>query len=367
MNNQFEDFRFGGAPQAIEQELFDIADVEVSNRIVTICAINLRKDRGKFNPMSFKTTPDARLSIRSYVDLETGRTNGIPIAKNPDGTHKFKQIVIDGMQAYDLSNRAQAFEYYVVSRHFEIENSVNQKKAGTKARFYIEDAEKQARENIERDRITSEIKEWIRQMADSEMLSLARTVIEGVDDMSLIVVKDKLLKKVESDYKLMYDRKTNVIRTNSMKLLGRAQVLGLIRQEVNGFKGYDGVDIGGSQGAACDFLTANKQYAITLEARCREEEVGAEKKKKKKLEDAEKLKASLKAQSEAQSKNKKGPKKPEPTNTAKKPEEETDEGGEDLSLLGDQSPIKPIEDLVKEVTAGSSTPGEGFDINLFDK
>lgn len=343
--NQLEDFKFGTAPQALEQELFDLKDVEISNRVVTICAINLRKDRGKFNVLNYKTTPDARLSIRSYVDLETGRVNGLPIAKNPDGTYKFKQIVIDGMQAYDLSNKAQAIEYYVVSRHFEIEGSVNNKKAGARARFYIEDAEKQAKENIERDRITGEIKAWIREMADSEMLGLARTVIEGADDMSMIVVRDRLIKKVDTDYKLMYDRKTNVIRTVSMRLLSRAQVLGLISQEVSGFKGYDGTDLGGSQSAACDYLTANKQYSIMLEARCREAEVEVEKRKQKKVQQVEKLKKSLKEEQI--------PVKSEKGKTSKKGAEE--------------EKVVPIGELTKDVTEGSTAAGDGFDVNLFEE
>lgn len=351
--NQFE---FNQPSQALAQDLFDPSWVEVSPRVITICAINLRKDRARYNPLSYKTTPDARLQIRSYTDLETGRVNGLPIKKNPDGTYVFKQIVIDGMQSYDLSIKSQALEYYVVSRHYEIEGSVNQKKAGTKARFYIEDAEKQAEENLERSRIADEIKAWIRLMSDEEMLNLARTVIEGADDMSLIVVKDRLIKKVETDYKLMYDRKTNQIRTASIKLLSKAMVLGLVRQEVSGFKGYDGTDLGGAQGAATDYLTSNKQYAIMLEARCRESESELEKKKAKKIADAEKLKKALAEDSKKASKktSKKSSEKPE------NDEDDENQGNSQNTVQG-----KTITQLTEEVPQGSSVPGADLDMSLF--
>jgi len=354
--NQFE---FNQPSQALAQDLFDPSWVEVSPRVVTICAVNLRKDRAKYSPLNYKTTPDARLHIRSYTDLETGRTNGLPIAKNPDGTFRFKQIVIDGMQSYDLSIREQALEYYVVSRHYEIEGSVNQKRAGTRARFYIEDAEKQAKESLERDRISSEIKEWIRVMSDEEMLNLARTVIEGADDMSPVVVKSQLIKKVETDYKLMYDRKTNQIRTASIKLLSKAMVLGLVKQEVSGFKGYDGTDLGGAQGAATDYLTSNKQYAIMLEARCRESEGELEKKKAKKVAEAEKLKKSLEESSKKSAKKATDKKEPEKTANGENAKDEN-HGNTQNTVAG-----KTITELTAEVTQGSTTPGADLDISLF--
>ena len=219
----------------------------------------LRKGIIQLRPIldSDVTKRDTNLSFRAYKDKETETMRGIPIGQNPDGTYKFKQIIVRGTRFFNLELMQDAKEWDVIKDHETVKGSKHQ---NMRPLFYIFDPEQEANTNIGKFNRFQKVYDYINDLSGNNLRSFGRLFGINPDHASDSIIKSTLLDEAFKNPADMLEKMDNKEKTEVMIILERAISVGLIQETLEqGFLYKGGIQLGRNKNGVIESLINDKQ------------------------------------------------------------------------------------------------------------
>lgn len=248
---------FGGNAQVITQNLCDLtADNKKIKRTGSVTIKPMKETLHKVPSASFHCTRDPK----------TGIFYGDAIAQNPDGSYKFRRIVITGHKFYNLEIENDAREFYIM-QHAPFVKGSPCLAPGTQPMFYIEDPEVESDLKLKKAEVAVGLTQKILDMKESELKHWG--ILYGIDPMhnTPSMIKVQLLEQATINPVLMKERFENTERTILHTLVKRAIRVGAITSSLDkGFLWQNGIPMGFNEIACVDKLMIEKDFAINVES-----------------------------------------------------------------------------------------------------
>lgn len=283
----------------------------MSAQVVTqkICDISL-DENGKPNNPDIKTSGSVIIKpTREWIertpsstfhcsrDPKTGIFYGIPVAKNTDGSVRFRKMTIIGHRHFNLDNIQDAVDFYIF-KHAPFMKDTPCPAPGFKPTFYIEDAEAESEMKLDKKKMAMNLNAQIFNMSEIEVRHWG--ILYGIDPLHNTpeMIKLQLLESAEINPAAMKERFENKERTAMHTLLKRAMRIGVVTYAMD--KGYlfkNGITMGNNETAAVDKMMMDKDFAFNLNSEVEIGErdfVGKEKTSIKKLVKVKENKANKK-------------------------------------------------------------------------
>jgi len=252
-----------GMYSAKNMELFNF----LKNRAVVpnldLCDFSEMKTKGIITIEAVKKKNGVKTKeiFRSFTVPATGITYGIPTSIDKEGFFTFRRIVIEDGRNYDLSNRADALEYFLIQNWFKTMGSKYENKAISN--WKIVDIEHESEMFIREEERKQTMRETIMSMNDAEISDFARVLGYDPDVNSMIVIRRQVVERSYTDDKTIKMLLQDKRKLEILKIFKRALATRIILQEASGGYKYNGVNLGYNDDEVANNM-GKKEFMETL-------------------------------------------------------------------------------------------------------